>query len=259
MVGYTAIPAITTETVITGTITTISATGTDVTASLAAYNTHSSIGQSEYTLSCSSQADSSTLQCDSLTETIINWPSDDAAYMSYAGSATYADRTESISTIVEIPSFVTEIVTDGVTTSVTIDGLTTAIVVSTSSIVRLELSATTLTIGPTPYTLAVPEESRGSESSYSTTLTVLSTDIYLNAPGTIRTLSLEGVTTEFTQITTIILEIPESTSFFVGADMVSSYVKTISDTGRSENSNPEESSKTDIFSHEEYNCKKGLF
>ena len=251
-VGYTVIPATTIQTVITGTITTISATGTDITASLSAYNTHSNIAQSEYTLSCTSEADSSTKQCDSLTETIVNWPSDEATYMSYTGSTTYVDLSESISTVVDIPPFVTEVVTDGVSTSVTIEGLTTTIIVSTNSIVRLELAATTLTIDPTPYTLTVPEDSRGSDSSYSTTLTVSSTDIYFNVPGTTTTLSLEGVTTEFTQITTLILEIPESTSFFVSAGMVSSYVTTISDTGSSESSSSEEStSDTNVPSSEE--------
>ena len=250
------IPATTIETVIIGTITTISATGTDITASLSAYNTHSSIAETEYTLSCSSEAGSSTKQCDSLTETIVNWPSDEAEYMSYTGSTTYVDLAESISTVVDIPPFVTEVVTDGVSTSVTIEGLTTTIIVSTNSIVRLELSATTLTIGPTPYTLTVPEDQRSSDSAYSTTLTVFSTEIYFNVPGTTTTLSLEGVTTEFTQITTLILEIPESTSFFVSAGMVSSYVTTISDTGSSESSsessNSEESTcDTTIPSSEE--------
>ena len=225
--------------------------GTETIASLPAYNTHTSIGESQYTLSCTSGGNSSS-QCDTLTETTFNWPSDDPFSMSYTGTSSYVDLEESISSILEVAALETEIVVDSITTRVTLDGLTTTIVVSTNTIVRLDMPATTITVEPTAYTLTVPEESRGSDSSYSETTTISATEIYLNVAGVSTTISLEGISTEFTQITTLTLEIPESTSFFVSAGMVSSYVTTISDTGSSENSSSEEStSDTNVSSSEE--------
>ena len=252
-VGYTVIPSTTIETTITGTVTTVSVSGTEASGSVGSYATHTSFNQAEFSIKCTNE-DSS--KCDSLTEATTNFPVTEVTYLDYSGTTSYLELTESISTILEVAAFETEIITDGITTRVTLDGITTTIIVSTASTVGLTVSATTVTIAPTEYTLTVPESLRSSDSEYSETTTLSSTIIYLNAPGATTSISLEGVTTELTQITTLTLTIPESTSFFVSAGMVSSYVTTISGAESSESSSSEESiSDTNVSSSEEITCE----
>ena len=249
-VGYTVIPATSIETVITGETTGVTVTGIETTASVDGYNTHTSIGESAYTLSCTSGGDSST-QCDSLTETTFFWPSNEPVVISYAGTTQYFELSEATTAVLEVPDITTDISTDGISTRVTIGGITTSITVSTSSLFALTVPAATTSIHST-IIVTVPEESRVSDSSYTTSFTISPTNIYFNVATVSTVVSLEGVTTDYTQITTLTLEIPATTDFFVSSGMVSSYVTTISGTESSESSSSEEpTSDTNVSSSEE--------
>ena len=239
------IPANTIETIITGPITTVIVNGTETSGSVSGYNTHTTFDESAtYTLSCAAGG----TKCDTLTETIFYWPSETPIVISYSGTTSYLELTESISTIVEVPSFVTEIVTDGISTQVTLDAITTTLTTSGSTTVGLTVPAASTSIYSSTL-VTVPESLRSADSEYSTTITISATTIYFNVAAATTDVSFEGVTTELTQIATFTLVIPESTSFFVSDGMVSSYVTTISGTESSESSSPEEStSDTNISS-----------
>ena len=235
---------------ITGETTGITITGTETTASVDGYNTHTSFGESAYTLSCTSGGDSSS-QCDSLTETTFYWPSDSPIVISYAGTTQYFELSGATTAVLEVSDITTDISTDGISTQVTIGGITTSITVSTASLFALTVPAATTSIQST-IVVTVPEESRVAESSYTTSFTISATNIYFNVAAVSTIVSLEGVTTDYTQITTLTLDIPESTSFFVSEGMVSSYVTTIPGTESSESSSSEEStSDTTVPSSEE--------
>ena len=103
------------------------------------------------------------------------------------------ELTESISTEVQAESSVIEIVTDGITTQVTLEGVTTIFTTTISTAVELAIPATTVIIEPTPYTLTVPDDSRQSDSSYSTATTFSSTVITLSVELVSTKISLEGI------------------------------------------------------------------
>ena len=145
----------------------------------------------------------------------------------------------------------TEITADGITTQVTLEGITTTFTTTISTSVELIASATTLTIDPTAYTLTVPVDSRQSDSSYSTTSTLASTEYTLIVESVSTSISLESLSTELIQVTTLKITIPESTSSFTSSDVVSSYTTTISGAESEESSSSEESSDTNVSSSEE--------
>ena len=255
-VGYTVIPATSIETVVTGETTGITITGTDTTASVDGYNTHTTVAESAYTFSCTSEAGSS---CNELTETTFYWPTDTPIVISYDGTTQYFELSEATTAVLEVPDITTDIGTDGISTQVTIGGITTSITVSSATTFALTVSAATTSIHST-IIVTVPDDQRVDSSSYTTSFTISSTNIYFNVAAASTTVSLDGVTTDYTQITTLTLEIPESTSFFVSAGMETSYVTTISGTESSESSSSEEStSDTNVSSSEEYNCGKRVY
>ena len=249
--GYTVIPGTTIEATITRTLATITGTGTETDGTLESYTASTSYESVEFSISCSSDGESSN-QCNSLTEATTSFPVDDTSYLSYTGTSTPLELTEVISTEVQIAESVTEITTDGITTQVTLEGITTTFTTTLSTSVDLVASASTVTIEPIAYTLTVPEESRSSDSAYSTTTTLSATEITLSVDSVSTSSSLESISTELTQITTLKITIPESTSSFTSSDIVSSYVTTIPGTETGESSSTEEStSDTNVSSSEE--------
>ena len=248
--SYSVIPSTVIEATITRTLATVTGTGTDTTGSIDSYTTTTSFGSVDFSLSCSSDGQSSN-QCDSLTEATTNFPVEETSYLTYDGTSTSLELTEILSTEVQVAALETEITVSGITTQVTLDSLTTAVTTTISTSVELAIAATTVTIEPTAYTLTVPVDSRSSDSSYSTTSTLESTVITLSVESVSTSISLEKVTTELTQITTLKITIPESTSSFTSSDIVSSYVTTISGTESEESSSSEESSDTNVSSTEE--------
>ena len=252
-VGYTVTPATSIETVITGETTGITIAGTETTASVNGYNTHTTVAESAYTFSCTSDAGSS---CNELTETTFYWPTDTPIVISYAGTTQYFELSEATTAVLEVSDITTDISTEGISTQVTIEGITTSITVSSATTFALTVSATTTSIHST-IVVTVPDDQRVSDSSYTTSFTISPTTIYFNVAAVSTTVSLEGVTTDYTQITTLTLDIPESTSFFVSEGMVSSYVTTIPDSESSESSSSEEStSDTTVSSSEECKCEE---
>ena len=205
--GVTVIPGTTIETVITRTLTTITGAGTDTTGSIDAHTTSTNFDSVEFSLSCSSGGDTSS-QCDTLTEATTNFPVEDTSYLSYEGSTSTLELTESISTEVQVESSVIEIVTDGITTQVTLEGVTTIFTTTISTAVELAISATTVIIEPTPYTLTVPDDSRSESSSYSTTTTLPSTVITLSVDSVSTTISLEGIYMRLPQIMKFVSSTP---------------------------------------------------
>ena len=185
------------------------------------YTTSTSFESAEFTIECSSGGESSN-QCDSLTEAITSFPVSEATSLTYDGTSTSLELTEILSTVVQIEQTVTEIVTDGISTKVTLEGIKTTFTTTISTSVNLIASASTITIEPTAYTLTVPVDSRGADSSYSTTMTLSSTVITLSVASVSTSISIEKVTTELTQVTTLTLTIPESTSSFTSSGIVSS-------------------------------------
>ena len=238
---------------ITGETTGITITGTETTASVSGYNTHTTFEQSSYTFSCTGEAGSS---CNELTETTFYWPTDTPIVISYAGTTEYFELSEATTAVLEVSDIITDITTDGISTQVTIEGITTSITVSSATTFALTVSAATTSIHST-IVVTVPDDQRVSDSSYTTSFTISPTTIYFNVAAVSTTVSLEGVTTAYTQITTLNLEIPATSSFFVSSGMVSSYVTTIPDTESSENSSSEEStSDTTVSSSEECKCEE---
>ena len=65
---------------------------------------------------------------------------------------------------------------------------------------ELAVSATTVTIEPTPYTLVVPEASRSESSSYSETTILPSTVITLAVDSVSSSISLEDISMGLLQI-----------------------------------------------------------
>ena len=192
-VGYTTIPATTIETVVTGETTDITITGAEASASVSGYNTHTTFEDSSYTFSCTSAAGSS---CNELTETTFYWPSESPIVISYTGTTQYFELSEATTAVLEVSDIITDISTDGISTQVTIGGFTTSITVSTSSLFAVSVPAI-ITFVHSTIIVTVPVDSRVSDSSYSTTLTIPSTTIYFNVATVSTVVSLEGVTTDY--------------------------------------------------------------
>ena len=210
--GYTVIPAATIETVITRTLATITVTSTETAGAIESYSTTTSFASAEFSISCTNEVGSS---CNELTETTTTFPVEEESYLSYEGSTSTLTLTETISTEVQVAESAIEIITDGITTQVTLDGITTTVITTISTSVDLVASASTITIEPTPYTLTVPTESRSADSAYSETTTLSATVFTLSVDSVTTKISLESTSVELTQITTVTLTIPESTSYFV--------------------------------------------
>ena len=188
-----------------------------------AYTASTSFNSVEFTIECSSGGESSN-QCDSLTEATTNFPVSEATSLTYDGTTSTLELTEIINTEVQVEPLETDITVDGISTKVTLEGITTAFTTTISTSAELAIAATTLTISPSEYTLTVPVDSRGADSAYSTTMTLSSTVITLSVASVSTSISIEKVTTGLTQITTLTLTIPESTSYFTSSGIVSSWV-----------------------------------
>ena len=103
------------------------------------------------------------------------------------------ELTESISTEVQVAALETDITVNGISTKVTLEGVKTTFTTTISTAVELAIPATTVIIEPTPYTLTVPDDSRQSDSSYSTATTFSSTVITLSVELVSTHISLEGI------------------------------------------------------------------
>ena len=84
---------------VTGETTGITIAGTETTASVSGYNTHTSIGESSYTFSCSSAEGSS---CNELTETTFYWPSDEPIVISYDGTTEYFELSQATTAVLKV-------------------------------------------------------------------------------------------------------------------------------------------------------------
>ena len=123
---YNFIPATSIETTTTRTLATITATGTDTSGSIDIYTTSTTFDSAEFSLSCASGDDTSS-QCNSLTEATTSFPATEVTYLSYEGSTSTLELTESISIEVQVAALETDIAVNGFTTKVTLDDITTII------------------------------------------------------------------------------------------------------------------------------------
>ena len=113
-------------TTITRALATITATGTDTSASIDSYSTTTSFDSVVFSLSCSSGGEASS-QCDTLTETTTSFPVTEITSLTYEGTTSTLELTESISTEVQVSALETDITINGFTTKVTLDDITTII------------------------------------------------------------------------------------------------------------------------------------
>ena len=123
---YNVVPATSIETTITRTLATITATGTDTSGSIDSYTTSNTFDSAEFSLSCTSGGEASS-QCDTLAETTTSFPVTEITSLTYEGTTSTLELTESISTEVQVSALETDITVNGFTTKVTLDDITTII------------------------------------------------------------------------------------------------------------------------------------
>ena len=163
-----------------------------------AYTASTSFNSVEFTIECSSGGESSN-QCDSLTEATTSFPVSEAASLTYDGTTTIWGFTESISTEVQVEHL--KLILPSMVSAQRSDWRIKTIFTTTiSTSAEIAIAATTLTISPSEYTLTVPVDSRGADSSYSTTMTLSSTVITLSVASVSTSISIEKVTTELTRL-----------------------------------------------------------